>query len=103
MCPQKILFLSLHSASPKALTLFEGKANITVQAIISNFFFVFKPVIVMRNIIVGDTLIKGYHKFQIRPPQCVLLQVMKEYGNKHDPNACLIWVPKLDKISTNLC
>ena len=56
----------------------------------------------MRNIIVSNCMIKGYHEFQIRPPQCVLLPVTKEYGNKHDPNACIIWVPELDKIPTNL-
>ena len=56
----------------------------------------------MRNIIVSSAVIKGYHEFQIRPPQCVLLPVTKEYGNKHDPNACLIWVPELDKIPINL-
>ena len=56
----------------------------------------------MRNIIVSNAVIKGYHEFQIRPPQCVLLPVTKEYGNKHDPNACLIWVPELEKIPTNL-
>ena len=56
----------------------------------------------MRNIIVSNAVIKGYHEFQIRPPQCVLLPVTKEYENKHDPNACLIWVPELDKIPTNL-
>ena len=47
-------------------------------------------------------MIKGYHEFQTLPPQCALLQVTKEYGNKHDSNACLILVPELDKIPTNL-
>ena len=52
----------------------------------------------MRNIIVNNAVIKGYHKFQIRPPQCVLLPVTKEYGIKHDPNACLIWLSNLTNL-----
>ena len=47
-------------------------------------------------------MIKGYHEFQTLPPQCALLPVTKEYGNKHDPHACLILVPELDKIPNNL-
>ena len=31
-----------------------------------------------------------------------LFQLAEKNGNKHDPNACLIWVPELDKIPTNL-
>ena len=47
-------------------------------------------------------MIKGYHEFQIRPPQCELQPETKECGNKHEPHACLILVPELDKIPTNL-
>ena len=48
-------------------------------------------------IIVSNAVIKGYTEFQTLPPPCA-----KEYGNKHDPHACLILVPELDKIPTNL-
>ena len=30
------------------------------------------------------------------------LQVTKEYGNKHDKYACLIWVPELELIPHNM-
>ena len=56
----------------------------------------------MRIIIVNNAVVKGYHEFQIRPPQGLLLPVTKEYGNKHDRNACLIWVPKIDQIPRTL-
>ena len=49
----------------------------------------------MRKVIISNAVIKGYHEFQIRPPPLLCLQVTKEYGNKHDKNACLVWVPEL--------
>lgn len=45
-----------------------------------------------------NAVVKGYHEFQIRPPPSLSLPVTKEYGNKHDPNACLVWVPELESI-----
>ena len=50
----------------------------------------------MRKVIISNAVIKGYHEFQIRPPPLLCLQVTKEYGNKHDKNACLVWVPELE-------
>ena len=52
----------------------------------------------MRKVIISNAVIKGYHEFQIRPPPLLCLQVTKEYGNKHDKNACLVWVPELESI-----
>ena len=52
----------------------------------------------MAKIIIGKAVIKGYHVFQIRPPPTLYLPITKEYGNKHDPNACLVWVPEIDSI-----
>ena len=62
----------------------------------------FRSVLAMRTIIVSNMVTKGYHEFKIRPPQSLLLPVTKEYGNKHDSHACLIWVPELEKIPNNL-
>ena len=52
----------------------------------------------MHIILIDNMVIKGYHEFQIRPPPTMLLPVTRELGNKNDPNACLVWVPKLDQI-----
>lgn len=52
----------------------------------------------MVKIIIDNAVVKGYHEFQIRPPGTLSLPVTKEYGNRHDPNACLVWVPELDSI-----
>lgn len=35
-------------------------------------------------------------------PPALLLPVTKEYGNRHDPHACLVWVPEIEKIPTSL-
>lgn len=52
----------------------------------------------MRKVIIYNAVIKGYHEFQIHPPPLLCLQVTKEYGNKHDKNACLVCVPELESI-----
>ncbi|KAK2558708.1 hypothetical protein P5673_018913 [Acropora cervicornis] len=57
----------------------------------------------MHIIVIENALIKGYHKFQIRPPPpALLLPVTKEYGNRHDPHACLVWVPEIEKTPSSL-
>ena len=56
----------------------------------------------MIKVVVSNAVIKGYHIFQIRPPPLLDLQVTKEYGNKHDKYACLIWVPELELIPRNM-
>ena len=56
----------------------------------------------MRIVAINNAVIKGYHEFQIRPPPTILLPVTKEYGNKHDPHACLIWVPEIEQIPSTL-
>ncbi|CAB3996955.1 Hypothetical predicted protein [Paramuricea clavata] len=56
----------------------------------------------MRLIIISNAVIKGYHEFQIRPPQNILLPVTKEYGNRHDSHSCLVWIPEIDKIPKDL-
>ena len=55
----------------------------------------------MPDIVISNAVVKGYD-FQIRPPPMLMLPVTKEYGNKHDPNACLVWVPEIDKIPSHL-
>ena len=52
----------------------------------------------MVKIVIKNAVVKGYHEFQIRPPPTLYLPVTKEYGNRHDPNACLVWVPELGNI-----
>ena len=56
----------------------------------------------MIKVVVSKAVIKGYHIFRIRPPPLLDLQVTKEYGNKHDKYACLIWVPELELIPHNM-
>ncbi|KAM7434633.1 hypothetical protein ABFA07_015321 [Porites harrisoni] len=56
----------------------------------------------MIKVVVSKAVIKGYHIFQIRPSPLLDLQVTKEYGNKHDKYACLIWVPELELIPRNM-
>ena len=52
----------------------------------------------MVQIVIKNAVVKGYHEYQIRPPISLPLPVTKEYGNKHDSNACLVWVPELNNI-----
>ena len=56
----------------------------------------------MNKVVISNAVIKGYHKLQTRPSPLLDLQVTKEYGNKHDKYACLIWVPELELIPRNL-
>ena len=56
----------------------------------------------MIKVVVSKAVIKGYHIFRIRPPPLLDLQVTKEYGDKHDKYACLIWVPELELIPRNM-
>ena len=56
----------------------------------------------MHIIVIENAVIKGYHEFQIRPPSALQLPVTKEYGNRHDPHACLVWVPEIEKIPSSL-
>jgi hypothetical protein len=56
----------------------------------------------MVKIIIGNAVVKGYHIFQIRPPPTLYLPVTKEYGNTHDPNACLVWVPEIGSIPQHM-
>ena len=52
----------------------------------------------MIKIVIENAVVKGYHEFQIRRPISLPLPVTKEYGNRHDPHACLVWVPALENI-----
>ena len=52
----------------------------------------------MVKIVIKNVAVKGYHEFKIRPPPTLDLPGTKEYGNRHDPNACLVWVPELVNI-----
>lgn len=62
-------------------------------------------VTVRKHFLLENCVIKGYHKFQIRPPDTdphTMLPVDREYTNTHDPNACLIWIPPLDTFSREI-
>ena len=52
----------------------------------------------MSKVIISNAVFKGYHEFQIHPPPTLALTVTKEYGNRHDADACLVWVPELESI-----
>ena len=56
----------------------------------------------MITIVISYAVIKGYHEFKIRPPASLALKVTKEYGNKYDKNACLVWVPELESIPSEM-
>ena len=48
---------------------------------------------IMFDIKIIDSVVKGYHHFQIKPPMNIVLNVDLEYTNVHDENAALIWIP----------
>ena len=55
--------------------------------------------------IVRNSVIKGYHRFQIRPPfntPPTRLHVEPEYTNIHDICACLGWLPPQDSFPDNI-
>jgi hypothetical protein len=57
------------------------------------------------NIRLENSVIKGYHHYQIRPPMTqpkTLLSVDREYTNIHDLDACLVWIPPLTQFNTQL-
>ena len=56
----------------------------------------------MITVVISNAIVKGYYEFQIRPPPTFSLRVTKEYGNRHDRTACLIWVPELESISAEM-
>jgi hypothetical protein len=56
----------------------------------------------MVRIIICNDVVKGYHEFRIRPPVSLALKVTKEFGNKFDVNACLVWVPELELIPRHM-
>ena len=56
----------------------------------------------MVKVIIFNGVIKGYHDFKIKPLMCMSLRVTKEYGNKHDQHACLVWIPELETIPRHL-
>lgn len=52
------------------------------------------------KIIIDKCVVKGYHAFKIRPPFTsppTRLLVDREYSNIKDVNACLVWLPPLNK------
>ena len=51
------------------------------------------------KVFLKNSVIKGYHVFQIRPPKTnppTLLTIDREYTNTHDASACLVWLPSLE-------
>lgn len=51
------------------------------------------------EIVIKNSVIKGYHVYQIHPPMTnppTRLRVDLEYTNLRDENASLIWVPNID-------
>lgn len=49
-----------------------------------------------------DSVIKGYHHFQIKPPLNTLLKVDLEYTNIHDEDASLVWIPQIDDFPSSM-
>ena len=52
-----------------------------------------------KEMVLRNSVIKGYHFFQIRPPNTTpptQLLVQPEYTNIHDECASLVWLPELD-------
>ena len=55
---------------------------------------------VQGKITVSKAVIKGYHVYQVKPPMIdppISLPVEMEYSNMKDPNACSVWMPKLEQ------
>ena len=52
----------------------------------------------MHKMFVTSSVVKGSHVYKIRPPNVKepLLRVDREYGNIHDKDACLVWLPELE-------
>ena len=53
------------------------------------------------DIVLENSVIKGYHQFKIKPPMTtpdIHLNIFKEYTNIKDKNACLVWIPELENI-----
>ena len=51
------------------------------------------------KLILKNFVVKGYHVYKIRPPYtnpATLLTIDREYTNKHDAHACIVWLPPLD-------
>lgn len=57
------------------------------------------------KIIIDKCVVKGYHAFKIRfpftspPTRCL---VDREYSNIKDENACLVWLPPLNKFTPDV-
>lgn len=57
------------------------------------------------KIIINKCVVKGYHAFKIRPPFTsppTRLLVDREYSNIKDVNACLVWLPPLNKFPPHM-
>ncbi|XP_062618275.1 uncharacterized protein LOC134279876 [Saccostrea cucullata] len=58
-----------------------------------------------RKVIIDKCVVKGYHAFKIRPPFTsppTRLLVDREYSNIKDDNACLVWLPPLNKFPQHI-
>ena len=58
-----------------------------------------------RTIILENSVIKGYHAYQIKPPSTdppTKLIVDREYTNISDKDACLVWLPELETFPRSL-
>ena len=51
---------------------------------------------------VEDSVVKGYHHFQIKPPINTVLKVDLEYTNVHDENAALVWIPPIEEFPSSM-
>lgn len=61
-----------------------------------SFFYIFE---------INKCVVKGYHAFKIRPPFTsppTRLLVDREYSNIKDVNACLVWLPPLNKFPPHM-
>lgn len=52
-----------------------------------------------------NSIIKGYHIYKVKHPTtnpATRLTVEKEFSHPRDPSACLVWIPPLSDMSTDL-
>ena len=57
------------------------------------------------NIVIENSVIKGYHVFKTKPPKTVpstKLLVDRENANINDKDACLVWIPDISTFDKNL-
>lgn len=58
-----------------------------------------------KEVVLKNSVIKGYHIYKVKHPttnSATRLTVEKEFSNPRNPSACLVWIPPLSDMSTDL-